>query len=619
MARAAGNPLFVEQLLAMLADRADAGDAGDAGDATDLPVPPTIRALLAARVDRLPDAERAVAQAASIEGWVFRRSAVAALLEAPARDRLAGHLMSLVRKEFIQPDRTAATSEDAFRFNHALVRDAAYEALSKSARAELHERYADWLEATAANPDDASEAVAHHLESALGYQRELGAPTAATDELATRAGRALGQAGRRMNLIGDAAAATDLLTRATGLLASSPKVRLDLLPDLGLAMRENGDLAGAAHRLSEGAAEARTLGDERTELRIEIERWRVDALLDGSDAEGALATAQRAIELFERLDDQAGLSAAWFLRATYATAWVDRVEAFERAREHATAARDDRRMVDIWNEYGGAMLFGPTPYAEVMAFIDEEMAWARDRGYPGVEADAALVGPYCYPLFGRWDEARALLERSKALASELGIRYGLAEACWAGAQMEMLAGDLEAAEREMRASLAIHEEIGATRYQAMVRAHLAHVLLDQDRVADAVAMIDSSLALNASNGARFESYWRTARAKALVRTGGDAGEAVRLAREAVDIVARTDRLNLHAETLSMLADVLAATGDHATAIAALDEAQSLYERKGNPLLVVRTGEASERLVGGIAADCVPPSSHLCTRGRYRSG
>ena len=130
-------------------------------------MPPTIRALLAARVDRLPDPERAVAQAASIEGWVFRRSAVAALLEAPARDRLAGHLMSLVRKEFIQPDRTTAGSEDAFRFNHALVRDAAYEALSKSARAELHERYADWLEATAAHPDDVSEAVAHHLESAL--------------------------------------------------------------------------------------------------------------------------------------------------------------------------------------------------------------------------------------------------------------------------------------------------------------------------------------------------------------------------------------------------------------------------------------------------------------------
>ena len=331
--RAAGNPLFVEQLLAMLADRADADGS------TELPVPPSIRALLAARVDRLTDTERDVAQAASIEGWVFRRSAVAAMLESPARDRLAGDLMSLVRKEFIQPDRTTTWSEDAFRFTHALVRDAAYEAMSKSARAGLHERYADWLESMAAHPDDVAETVAHHIESARAYRRELGAPALETDALAVRAGRALGQAGRRMNLRGDATAATGLLTRATALLDTTPATRLDLLPDLGLAMRENGDLAGAARLLEEGVAESRTLGDERTELRIEIERWRVDSLLDGTDVDGALATARRAIDLFERLDDHANLSAAWFLRASYVTEWDERVDAFERARR----ARDDGR------------------------------------------------------------------------------------------------------------------------------------------------------------------------------------------------------------------------------------------------------------------------------------
>ena len=285
VARAAGNPLFVEQLLAMLADQADAGDADE------LPVPPTIRALLAARVDRLPDSERAVAQAASIEGWVFRRSAVAALLEAPARDGLAGHLMSLVRKEFIRPDRTTTGSEDAFRFNHALVRDAAYEALPKSARAELHERYADWLEATAAHPDDVAEAAAHHLEMACAYERELGAPAAETDELAVRAGRALGQAGRRMNVRGDVAAATDLLTRAIGLLESSPAARLDLMPDLGLAMRENGDLTGAARLLEGGVSEARVARRRAHRAPHRDGALARPRLLDGTDFDGALATA----------------------------------------------------------------------------------------------------------------------------------------------------------------------------------------------------------------------------------------------------------------------------------------------------------------------------------------
>ena len=167
--------------------------------------------------------------------------------------------------------------------------------------------------------------------------------------------------------------------------------------------------------------------------------------------------------------------------------------------------------------------------------------------------------------------------------------------------MEMLAGDLEAAEREMRSALAIHDEIGATRYAAMVRAHLAHVLLAQGRHDEAVAMIDASLAIGTDAGTRFEVYWRTARAKALVGTGEGAAEAVRLGREAVEIVAATDRLNLQAEALTMLGEVLAATGDPAAAITALDEAQRLYERKGNPLLAERTREALARLTGGLAA------------------
>ncbi len=274
----------------MLAERADAGEDGE------LSVPPTIRALLAARVDRLPWPQRQVIQAASIEGWVFRRSAVVALLGPAGRDGLAAHLMDLIRKEFIRPDRTTSTSDDAFRFSHVLVRDAAYEALSKADRAALHERYADWSESVAAAPDDVAEVVAYHVERAYEYRRELGSPDPQTDALALRAGRAFGQAGRRMNERGDAAAASALLARAIPLLEPHPATRLDLLPDLGLAMTENGDLAGAERLLTEGAAEARRLGDEPNELRIEMELWRVVNLLVGVEADGPRATARRAIE-----------------------------------------------------------------------------------------------------------------------------------------------------------------------------------------------------------------------------------------------------------------------------------------------------------------------------------
>ena len=470
--------------------------------------------------------------------------------------------------------------------------------MSKSERARLHEAYADWLEARIVSPDDVAEVVGYHLEAAGAYRRQLAPTDAAADDLALRAGRVLGIAGRRASARGDAKAAIGLLDRATRLLLVAPAARLDLLPDLGQALVEGGDLAAAERLLGDAVAEARASGDERNELRAEIERWRAMTLSVGVEPPGPLETARRAIDLFGRIGDRAAASGAWFLRALHSTEWDVRVDAFERAREEALAAGDDRRMVDVWNEYGGAMLFGPTPYPKVIAFINDEMVWAKERGYPGVEADASLVGPYCYPLIGRWDEARALLERSKKLAEELGIRYGLAEACWAGAQMEMLAGDFEAAEREMRRAEAIHEEIGAARYVAMVRAHLAHVLLAQDRVDDAVAMVDSARAHGAGAWLRYEVYWRTASAKASVRMSSDredTGEAVRLAREAVEIVGRSANINLHAETLVMLAEVLEATGDRASAIASLEAARDLFERKGNALLVERTRATLARL------------------------
>ena len=127
VARAAGgNPLFIEEMLAM---------AGEADD--EMIVPATLQALLAARLDQLDPAERAVLERASIEGESFHRGAVQALSadETPVTPRLA----AFVRKELIRPDKAQLAGEDGFRFRHLLLRDAAYEALPKAVRADLHE------------------------------------------------------------------------------------------------------------------------------------------------------------------------------------------------------------------------------------------------------------------------------------------------------------------------------------------------------------------------------------------------------------------------------------------------------------------------------------------------
>ena len=160
---AEGNPLFVEQLVAMQAENGD-----------ELEVPPTLQALLAARIDRLGEQERAAAQSGSVEGRLFHRGAVAALVPEPERGEVGAHLLSLVRKELIRPDRATLPGDDAFRFGHILIRDAAYDAIPKRQRAALHERYADWLE-TRLGDDAPDEVVGYHLEQAYRYGVELGA------------------------------------------------------------------------------------------------------------------------------------------------------------------------------------------------------------------------------------------------------------------------------------------------------------------------------------------------------------------------------------------------------------------------------------------------------------
>src|SRR5579875_2433264 len=131
---AEGNPLFVEQMLAMVAESPNG----------EVVVPPTIQALLAARLDQLDPSERGVLERGSVEGKVFHRGGVEAL--APDEPDVPTKLMALVRKELVRPDRTQLPGDDAFRFRHLLIRDAAYEGLPKAARADLHGRFAGWLE-----------------------------------------------------------------------------------------------------------------------------------------------------------------------------------------------------------------------------------------------------------------------------------------------------------------------------------------------------------------------------------------------------------------------------------------------------------------------------------------
>jgi len=572
VATAEGNPLFVEQLLAHVAEDPEADS-----------VPPTIQALLAARLDRLEPAERAVVQRGSVEGRLFHRSAVAELLDADTRAGIGGTLLALARKDFVRPDRSLFPGDDGFRFNHVLIRDVAYASMPKELRSHLHERLAGWLETRNGHLAGHDEIVGYHLEQAYRLGEELGRRD---DALALRAGALLRRAGEAALARHEAAAATGLLERAAELVTAAPAERAAMLTDLGAALRDAGSLIDAERHFDEAVNEARSVGDELAELRAMVERGHLMFMRGTGDAEDLRRIAQRAIDTF-RTD--ADLADAWELMGTARLRARDRagqLDALVRARKHAVASGDLRRQIEAWNQVGGSMLFGRTPLAEVKEFLDEELVWAREHGLPALEADALLGGPYVDARLGDFDLGREKLERSKAICRELGIAYGLAEAHMAGAELEVLARDLTAAEKELRDGIDVAAGMNADHYVAMYQLRLARVLLDQGRHDDASTELDGAAVLYADR-----PEWKVSRARVVARKGR-LDEAVALAREAEEMDFERDNLTQWARKLVDLAEVLHAVGDVARAEAALEQAIVLNDEKGN---VVEAQHCRERL------------------------
>ena len=190
------------------------GDARDGGRGCgDVDVPPTLKALLAARLDQLDEAERRVLERGSVEGEIFHRGGVQAL--APEETQVTTRLAALVRRQLVRPDRAQIAGDDGYRFRHLLIRDAAYDALPKAVRADLHARFADWLDEHGHSLVERDEIVGYHLEQAARYRAELGQPTPASPTVPRAR---LAAAGRRAVDRQDYRAGAALLTRAAELV-----------------------------------------------------------------------------------------------------------------------------------------------------------------------------------------------------------------------------------------------------------------------------------------------------------------------------------------------------------------------------------------------------------------
>jgi tetratricopeptide (TPR) repeat protein len=570
---AEGNPLFVEEMVAL---------AQESGD-TNVTVPPTIQALLAARLDQLELHEREVLQCGSVEGRIFHRGAVQAL--APEEPQVMARLTALVRKELVRPDKPQLPGEDAFRFRHLLIRDAAYDALPKATRAELHERFAAWLEEHGADLVELDEILGYHLEQAYRYRLEMGTDDPA---LGRRAGERLAAAGHRAEMRRDVVAWANLLGRAVELTPPDQRqVALEL--DLGDALFSSGRPREAETLLAETETRAASGGDRAGELVAALARVRVLLHLDPEGVtEQLLALAQEAIPVLSGAGDDLGLVRAWA-----AIGWVEhqacrfgpRTAAFEQALVHARRAREERLVGDISITLAVGYALGPTPVEDALRFYETELSAVQQLSL--VKGMQAMLRA----MLGRFDDARALVEQARERAEELGEDTWLAligESAW---YVEMWAGNVEAAARAVQDSCERLEAMGEKGWQSTFAARLARSLALLGRDDEAEHWARQGEELGASDDVMTQMLCRQARGRVRARRG-DLEDGERLVRDAVALAEQTDMPNERADARMDLAEVLALAGRRSEAAVEVEKALVLYEQKGN---VAMAGQARARL------------------------
>jgi predicted ATPase/class 3 adenylate cyclase len=576
---AEGNPLFVEEIVNMLIDdgllQRQNGSWEVARDIDHVPIPATIQSLLAARLDRLTPEERRATDAAAIVGKEFWLEAVDAITGMSSR----APLMALVRKELVRPDRSRM-GEEAFRFRHVLIRDAAYNAIAKQQRAQLHERFANWMEEQFADRiAEHEEIIGYHLEQAYLAKTSLGPADDAAKDLAHRAAARLAQSGLRAFDRGDDTAAVDLLTRARSLLGPEASARL-IFALAAAKTWVDSEQGEAAFAEAEEAAQAE--GDRVLEWRARTERIAV-VLNRATDpiVEETVQIAREAIAAFEELGDVAGSAAAWNLLANCRNAvgeYSDMLHSAEKAMAFARRAGDERAEWFARQMVNAALIWGSTPADQALVRADALVT--ESEGSPLMLAMAWRTLAGIKGLLGDIDASRAIFRQVHDLFEELGVKRGLSGVGSISGNVELWAGDFVAAEAQFRESCDLLEELGEIGVLSTIICCLGDALIGLGRLDEAEECAKRGRELGAPDDYATQFEWRRQSARVLAHRG-QTEDAERLAREAIEIVGGTEGLLWQAEGQETLSDVLKMAGRKEEARDAARKALDFYERKGN--------------------------------------
>ncbi len=558
---AEGNPLFIEQLAAFAGE--EGGDVALSG---------SIRGVLHARLDRLDPDERSVLERASVIGRSFALETVLQLMPPAEREQAQAGVFELVRRGLIRPD--VRIPGDGFRFEHALIREAVYESMPKGLRADLHETVAAQLDDVHAAPA----VVGYHLEHACLLRRELGR---SDPGLAERAGRLLRLAADETLNRSDAPATISLLERARVLLPDDYPELPAMLTALGSARVNGGDIPGAESVLVEAVDLAAAAGLRAAELHARVELQFVRAFAESTPVAESVALAREAIAELEPLGDELALARAWWLASSgdlAACRWRARGEAIERALGYARSSGAGADMVGaLAGLFAQALLYGPAPVEDAVARLQDVS--------DGLGVDPALRSSVhtslsgLLALRGDFEEARRLFRDAVATNEEFGLRFRRAQSGFVGAQIELLAGDFAAAERELRASSQAFDEIGAPTSATTHRALLGEVVVRLERVEEAEELARGVAAEAASDDLLTQVLWRCTLARVRARQGS-APEAVELATEARRLLADAEFPQLAIFALTAAAEAASAADDGEEAEALLAGAREIAEAKG---------------------------------------
>ena len=572
---AGGNPLYLEQLAVSLSEQS--------GSDIRPALPPTLQALLSARLQRLGPGASSVLVRAAIVGKDFGERETRELLPVEARAPFSRNLQTLIAKGLVQPG-PGRSSHQEYSFRHSLIQEAAYHSIPKSLRAELHHRYADWIEVSVSDPFPArSEILGYHLEQSVRYRIELWPGDPESAALSQRAAGHLGTAGYAAHDRGDDVAAANLLDRTAVLLPDDDPALGRLYTILGTALTEAGQLEKARATLDHAQRITAAHGDERQHAHARVETLLLHLEMNPDEAEMEIARALPELRReFDASQDDLGICRTLQLEA--ALHWNHgRSGAAEyawlRAADYARKVNDRRQLADIVGWLASAALFGPTPAPDGIKRCQDHLD--EIGNHPVGKAGILLSMAGLYAMQDDFATAQETLNTEKSLLETLGPTMK-AVITQPAALIAMLGGDPASAEKYLRLEFDSLQQMGDRRFLATTAATLARAIAAQglSRYDEAIRLIAISQEAAADEDLTPQAIGRGLYARILADRGRYR-EAEELARSAAALFAQTDLLSARADTLLELSHVLAAAGHVSEAHAVAAEALELYQRKGN--------------------------------------